>query len=98
MATPKVGAILELDTSNAKKQLKSLEKSSVDVSLQIKNLNTLKQLLNKPIFKEALSGIKLSKCHGLRMLPVILLKMHAYRLSSILFIVRAKQNEKQVED
>ena len=67
----------------------------VKYSLKIKQL---KQLLNKPIFKEALSGIKLSECHGLRMLPVILLKMHAYRLSSILFIVRAKQNEKQVED
>lgn len=53
MATPKVGAILELDTSNAKKQLKSLEKSSVDVSLQIKNLNTLKQLLNKKFSLEA---------------------------------------------
>lgn len=53
MATPKVGAILELDTSNAKKQLKSLEKSSVDVSLQIKNLNTLKQLLNKKYTLEA---------------------------------------------
>lgn len=67
----------------------------VKYGLKIKQL---KQLLNKPIFKEALSGIKFSECHGLRMLPVILLKMHAYRLSSILFIVRAKQNEKQVED
>ena len=53
MAIPKVGAILELDTSNARKQLKSLEKSSVDVSLQIKNINTLKQLLNKKFSLEA---------------------------------------------
>lgn len=67
----------------------------VKYSLKIKQL---KQLLSKPIFKEALSEIKFSECHGLRMLPIVLLKMHAYRLSSILFVIRAKQNEKQVED
>lgn len=67
----------------------------VKYSLKIKQL---KQLLSKPIFKEALSGIKFSECHGLRMLPIVLLKMHAYRLSSVLFTIRAKQNEKQVED
>lgn len=67
----------------------------VKYSLKIKQL---KQLLSKPIFKEALSEIKFSECHGLRMLPIVLLKMHAYRLSSVLFTIRAKQNEKQVED
>lgn len=67
----------------------------VKYSLKIKQL---KQLLSKPIFKEALSEIKFSECHGLRMLPIVLLKMHAYRLSSFLFTIRAKQNEKQVED
>lgn len=53
MATPKVGAILELDTSDAKKQLKSLDKSKISVDVQIKNLNTLKQLLNKKLSLEA---------------------------------------------
>ena len=61
-------------------------------------IKQLKHFLNKPIFKEALSSIKFSECHGLRMLPVALLKLHAYRLSSILFIVRAKQNEKQIKN
>lgn len=61
-------------------------------------IKQLKQILDKPIFKEALADIKMSDCHGIRMLPVMLLKMHAYRLASILFIVRAKQNEKQVKE
>ena len=60
-------------------------------------IKQLRHLLNKPIFKEALVGIKASECHGIRMLPIVLLKIHAYRLASILFIVRARQNEKQVE-
>lgn len=61
-------------------------------------IKQLKDLLDRPIFKEALSGIEFNECHGLRMFPIVLLKIHAYRLASILFIVRAKQNEKQIKN
>lgn len=61
-------------------------------------INELKQILKEPIFEESLTAIKVSDCHGARMLPIIFLKMHAYRLASILFILRAKQNEGQVNE
>lgn len=61
-------------------------------------IHKLKKLANEPIFKEALKEISISECKGLRMLPVILLKLKAYRLASLLFIIRAKQNESLVNE
>lgn len=56
-------------------------------------IRKLKKLVNEPVFKEALKKISINECKGLRMLPVILLKFRAYHLASLLFIIRAKQNE-----
>ncbi|WP_290033365.1 glycosyltransferase [Ligilactobacillus cholophilus] len=56
----------------------------------------LKKVVKMPIFSESLHAIRLSDCHGMRMLPIILIKWHAYHLASILFKVRAKQNESKM--
>lgn len=60
-------------------------------------IRQLTELLAEPVFKEALAQIKLKDCHGLKMLPIALLKMHLKYLASILFIVRAKQNENKLK-
>lgn len=56
-------------------------------------MKQLKEMIKEPIFAEALATVKVSDCHGMRMMPVLLLKLHCNHLASILFIMRAKQNE-----
>lgn len=56
-------------------------------------MKRLKEMIKEPIFAEALATVKVSDCHGMRMMPVLLLKLHCNHLASILFIMRAKQNE-----
>lgn len=55
-------------------------------------LNELKQVLAKPIIRGAVKNIKLTECNALRMVPVLLLKLHLYSLAGILYVIRSRQN------
>lgn len=67
--------------------------ASANKSRYSDKIRELKRLVNEPIFKEALKEIGFHECKGIRMFPVVLLKLKAYHITSLLFIIRAKQNE-----
>lgn len=54
----------------------------------------LHEVLKMSIFDTAIRKIKLSDCLGLRMIPVLLMKLKCYNLAGIVYTLRVLQNKK----
>lgn len=52
----------------------------------------MKKVLQYEIFNQVLKRTKISECTSLRMLPILLVKIHLLHLASGVYLVRAKQN------
>lgn len=49
----------------------------------------------EPVFYDAIQDTKIKECFSLRMLPVLLIKLHFWELAAKVYDVRAKQNAKR---
>ncbi|WP_165329392.1 glycosyltransferase family 2 protein [Streptococcus tangpeifui] len=58
-------------------------------------LARLKEFSRSELFAAAFSGMSLKKVKGLGDIPLWLIKYHAYRLASLVYLVRVKQNARK---
>lgn len=58
-------------------------------------LREMKKVLEIGIFREALEAVPKTECRSARMLPILLLKCHMYRLCGLVYQMRARQNAKR---
>lgn len=55
----------------------------------------LKKTVKEPVFADAIRKIRVGECFYLRMMPVILLKMHWYSAVGMIYSARARQNARR---
>lgn len=58
----------------------------------LKKYDRMQNLLERPVFKEAINSVHITKCRSLRLLPILVLKLKMFHCASVIFILRARQN------
>ncbi|MCI1921429.1 MAG: glycosyltransferase [Liquorilactobacillus nagelii] len=60
-----------------------------------KKIESLKNICQLDIFIDSIKNLKIRQCSNIRMIPVLLVKLHCYNLAAVLFKLRSWQNKKK---
>lgn len=58
-------------------------------------MNKMSEVIHNPVFYQALKHTKIKECKSLRMLPVLLIKIHMKHVAAVIYIIRANLNAKK---